>query len=322
MARFVNEVPDPRRVLVIFPGALGDLICALPALRTIAGRNPGWGIELMARPELARFAVGRMGVARGHSIDRRELSHLFATDRDKSSEARGFFGAFQKIYSFFGGDDARFRRGLAAVAGGATAFIPFRPPGAGHVAQCYLEALGHADQMTIQSDASALHSIDVLDQDIVAASQTLSRHGLGRGEFLLIFPGSGSPRKNWPADNFAALARRINSITKPVIVLGPAETSIESLFRTEFVTLSRLELGEVAGLACLARGFVGNDSGVSHLAAASGARGVVLFGPTDPERWCPLGHVDVVRREPLDKLPFEEVAAKLRASLTIADGDD
>jgi heptosyltransferase III len=322
MALYANEVPAPRRVLVIFPGALGDLICALPALRAIAGRNPGRDLELMARAELARFAVGRMGVARGHSIDRLELSRLFAADGDKSSEARAFFGAFEKVYSFFAGDDARFRRGLAAVAAGATVFIPFRPPGGGHVAQCYLQALGHADQMTIQSGARELGRVDLLDHDIEAASRTISRHGLRPREFLLIFPGSGSLRKNWSAENFAALARGINSITKPVIVLGPAETAIEPLFRTEFVTLSRLELGEVAGLARIALGFVGNDSGVSHLAAASGARGVVLFGPTDPDRWRPLGHVDVVRSEPLDKLPFEEVAARLRSILTIADGDD
>lgn len=276
----------------------------------------------MARAELARFAVGRMGVARGHSIDRRELSHLFAADGVKSPEARAFFGSFEKIYSFFADDDAQFKQALAAVAGGATAFIPFRPPGAGHVAQCYLEALGAAEEITLQSSAGALGRIDVLDQDIAAASRTISRHGLSGGEFLLIFPGSGSPRKNWPTENFAALARRINSPTKPVIVLGPAETAIEPLFRAGFVTLCALELGEVAGLSRLARGFVGNDSGVSHLATASGARGVVLFGPTDPGRWRPLGHVDVVRREPLENLRLEEVAAKLRSSLTISVGGD
>jgi len=322
MAQYGNEIAGAGRLLVIFPGALGDLICALPALRTIAFQNPGRQLELMARAELARFAVGRMGLARGHSIDRRELSHLFADDGDKSPEAHAFFGAFEKIYSFFAGDDARFRRGLAAVTGGSASFIPFRPPGAGHLAQCYLQALGAAGEMTLRNDPGALGRIDVLDQDIAAVSRTISRHGLVRGEFLLIFPGSGSPRKNWPARNFAALARRINSPTKPLIVLGPAETAIEPLFRARFVTLSGLELGEVAGLAHLARGFVGNDSGVSHLAAASGATGVVLFGPTDPGRWRPLGHVDVVRREPLENLPLEEVAAKLRSSLTIAVGGD
>jgi len=66
-----------RRVLVIFPGALGDLICLVPAVRAIARRNPDATLELMARGELARFAVGRLGFARGHSIDRRETDSNF-----------------------------------------------------------------------------------------------------------------------------------------------------------------------------------------------------------------------------------------------------
>jgi ADP-heptose:LPS heptosyltransferase len=75
--------------------------------------------------------------------------------------------------------------------------------------------------------------------------------------------------------------------------------------------MSGLALGEVAGLAAMARCFVGNDSGVSHLAAAAGARGIAIFGPTDPARWAPLGEVEVIQREPLDALEPEEVLASL-----------
>jgi heptosyltransferase-3 len=74
-----------------------------------------------------------------------------------------------------------------------------------------------------------------------------------------------------------------------------------------------LELGEVAAIARMARAFVGNDSGVSHLAAAAGGgRGVVLFGPTDPERWRPLGAVRIIRREPIGSIAVEEVEAALK----------
>src|ERR1039458_6206671 len=66
-----------RRVLVIFPGALGDLMCLMPALGAISRRHPGASVELMARMELARLAAGRTVVARGHSIDAREVGELF-----------------------------------------------------------------------------------------------------------------------------------------------------------------------------------------------------------------------------------------------------
>src|SRR5216684_7106246 len=100
----IDSTSNPR-VLVIFPGALGDLLCLVPAVCAIAHRNPGATLELMARGELARFAVGRLGFARGHSIDRREVGHLFAADERVSEYAREFFGAFDHVYSFFAADD-------------------------------------------------------------------------------------------------------------------------------------------------------------------------------------------------------------------------
>jgi heptosyltransferase-3 len=104
------------------------------------------------------------------------------------------------------------------------------------------------------------------------------------------------------------LAARI----RPLVILGPAEASIEPVFTAHGLpTIAQLELAEVGALARLARGFVGNDSGVSHLAAAAGAPGLAIFGPTDPARWRPLGRTRVIRREPLSALAPEEVAATL-----------
>src|SRR5580692_5203700 len=96
-----------QRVLVIFPGALGDLTCLMPALAAISRRHPGASVELMARFELARLVAGRSVVARAHSIDAREVGELFT--EETAEKARGFFGEFDRIYSFFASDDARFR---------------------------------------------------------------------------------------------------------------------------------------------------------------------------------------------------------------------
>ncbi len=128
------------RVLVIFPGALGDLMCLMPALAAISRRHPGASIELMARFELARLVAGRSVVARAHSIDAREVGELFADEA--SGGARRFFGEFDRIYSFFASDDARFRARLAAATDGEVSFHPFRPDGDGHVSAGYLRAIG------------------------------------------------------------------------------------------------------------------------------------------------------------------------------------
>src|SRR5438445_458698 len=144
-----------------YHGAPGD------ALFVRAGTldNPDAALELMARRELARFAVGRTGIARGHSIDRREVSQLFAMG--ESADARAFFGGFDRIDSFFAAADARFRRSLESVVRGEVHFYPFRPPGDGHVAEYYLHAIGEPSGAPVES------RLDVLPDDSAAAASIL-----------------------------------------------------------------------------------------------------------------------------------------------------
>src|SRR6266851_7190141 len=318
--------PTPKRVaqtecvLVIFPGALGDLICLGPALRALARRHHDATLELMAREELARLAVDRMGVARigitrtgiarSHSIDRREVAALFAEDPDLIEAAR-FFCPFTRIYSFFATDDARFRRALeAAAAPGVVSFHAFRPAAPGHVAADYLDEIGERGE---PPDVPLDAHVEVHADDIAEATQALARLGLGDTRVVLFFPGSGSPHKNWPAENFAALADALPQSLRALVVLGPAESTLEPLFIARGIARLRDQpLGTIAGLARLADGFVGNDSGLSHLAAAAGAPGVAIFGPTDPDRWRPIGRVRVVRALKLADLAPAEVASALR----------
>ncbi len=304
-----KRVAQTERVLVIFPGALGDLICLGPALRALARRHHGSNLELMAREELARFAVGRIGITRGHSIDRREVAALFAEDPDLT-EAAQFFRPFTRIYSFFASDDALFRRALEAAAGCAiVSFHAFRPAGPGHVAAGYLDEIGARGEPP--EEHLDVH-IEVLADDIAEARQALGRLGLGDSRVVLLFPGSGSRHKNWPAENFAALASALAPPLRALVVLGPAEGAIEPLFVARGIARLRDQpLGTIAGLARLAAGFVGNDSGVSHLAAAAGTPGVAIFGPTDPDRWRPLGRVKVLRAQKLAGLAPAEVATAL-----------
>lgn len=313
-----------RRVLVIFPGALGDLMCLMPALAAISRRHPGASVELTARLELARLAGGRTVVARGHSIDAREVGELFteagaqSDETPANSNARRFFADFDRIYSFFASDDRRFRARLAAATDGHVSFHPFRPGGDGHISAAYLRAT------EIEIDAAASPGYPRLEptaHDLAAASRALVQSKCGVSNLIVIFPGSGSPGKNWPADKFAALASKLSlslsNRASVVVILGPAEISLEPIFRQSGVpVLKQLDLPTVAAIARLASAFVGVDSGVSHLAAATGAPGVVIFGPTDPARWGPhspgaRGQIVILRRNPIDSIEADEVAAAL-----------
>jgi len=278
-----------KRVLVIFPGALGDFVCVLAAIEALSTRHRGCAIELMARAELARLAVGRTAVVRGHSIDAPHVSALFS----ESVECGEFFAGYERIYSFFASSDANFRMRLGAATGGEVSFHPFRPveddsyqP---HIAAAYLRSIG-------ELDAPMLHPrIEPNRDDLRAAADTIAEARCNLSTLIAIFPGSGSPAKNWPLDKFAALARILRERSSVVFILGPAESAMEQILREyELSVLRDLELGTVAGIARLAAGFVGNDSGVSHLAAAADAPGVVIFGPSDPSRWRPPGRIAVL----------------------------
>ena len=123
------------------------------------------------------------------------------------------------------------------------------------------------------------------------------------GGFIVLHPGSGSSRKNWPAERFAELARRARDELGVAIAvaLGPAEEERAAELQSVLapvaqVWFDRSPLALLAGVLSECAGFVGHDSGVTHLAAACGAPTVAVFGPTDPGIWGPRGeHVSVVR---------------------------
>jgi ADP-heptose:LPS heptosyltransferase len=299
-----------KRVLVIFPGALGDFVCVLPAIEALAARHRSCSIEVMARAELARLAVGRTAVARAHSIDAPNVSALFGESDGENVEPRELFAGYDRIYSFFASNDAHFRMRLAAVADGEVSFHPFRPldddSDEPHIAAAYLRSIG-------ESDAPMRPRIEPTRDDLRAAADAIAKSRCDPSNLIAIFPGSGSPAKNWPLDKFAALASILSERSSVVFILGPTESAMEPILRQHgFPILKGLDLGTVAGIARLAVGFVGNDSGVSHLAAATDAPGVVIFGPTDAQRWRPLGRIAVLGHQ---DTPDEVAAALTRIAI-------
>lgn len=102
---------------------------------------------------------------------------------------------------------------------------------------------------------------------------------------IVLHPFSGSTRKNWPLENFRALAARLDNVAW---TCGP-EDNLPGATRFD-------NLADLARWLAGARLFIGNDSGITHLAAAVGTPTLALFGPTDPAIWCPAGdHVRWMR---------------------------
>ena len=158
-----------------------------------------------------------------------------------------------------------------------------------------------------------LQTLAPLGIDLTCDERPLAVRPLHCGE-VLIHPGSGSPAKNWPPTQFAEVVRALDAPVRLIVgeADGQAALEVEALLGRALPRLERPPLEELAQRLAGCRAYLGNDSGVSHLAGLCGARTLALFGPTSPEVWGPLGpdvHV----------LPFETSPSAVVTLLSAVD---
>ncbi|MEQ9350491.1 MAG: glycosyltransferase family 9 protein, partial [Alphaproteobacteria bacterium] len=149
----------------------------------------------------------------------------------------------------------------------------------------------------------------------------------GRGEFVAMGPTANWPGKEWPAERFVRLGRQLcgpggRFAGQPIAVLGGAgeearaQAVVRGLLDGGIDTLDlvgRCDLPVTAACLARARLYIGNDSGLMHMAAAVGAPTLGLFGPTDERVYGPWGeHTAVVRApEPFDRLQAQGLAGHM-----------
>jgi ADP-heptose:LPS heptosyltransferase len=133
-------------------------------------------------------------------------------------------------------------------------------------------------------------------------------------KLILIHPGAGSKRKRWPLESFLAVAFAIRErgSAEVAFLIGPAETDLLSPLmnqaRGRFSVHQVERLSQVMALMKISRCFVGNDSGLTHLAAFTGVPTVAIFGPSSSKRWWPVGaRAKVLRGDAADCVPCFEM---------------
>jgi heptosyltransferase III len=250
------------RRLIIRPGAIGDLIVSLPALQCLkADYLEVW--TSTANVPLVRFAN------RARAIATTGLDRLAITEppRELLTELR----SFDSIVSWYGANRPEFRE-LAGSLGLPMTFFPALPADncSQHATDFYLEQV---------------HSLGNCATDGIPRIPCPA----ARAHFAAIHPFSGSARKNWPLENFRLLARELEQVMPVFWCAGPEDPPLPGA----------VQFPDLYDLACwLARAqvYIGNDSGITHLAAAVGTPVLALFGPTNPAVWAPRGpQVQVVR---------------------------
>ena len=152
----------------------------------------------------------------------------------------------------------------------------------------------------LPSPAESLHAADFFLRQVGGKGTAIPRIQCPRAErqdFAAIHPFSGSARKNWPLERFRELSNRL---PYPVRWSAGPQEQLDGAVRLE-------SLYDLACWLAAARVYIGNDSGITHLAAAVGIPVVAIFGPTDPAVWAPRGARVRVIAGPLAGISVEQV---------------
>ncbi|MCU0786762.1 MAG: glycosyltransferase family 9 protein [Verrucomicrobia bacterium] len=269
------------RILVIRGGAIGDFVLTLPAIAALRRQFPEAHLEVLGYPHITELARAGGWVDAVHPIEARGLAGFFARGGLLDAGISRYFAGFNLIVSYLFDPDDIFKTNVAICTDAQFVQCPHRPRETEpvHATAVFLKPL---EQLAI-FDADAFPRLNLASVPV-------------EGTTVVLHPGSGSDRKNWPEARWASLLGRLLSETphRLVVVGGEAEGErVERLtgdLPRERVTVVRgLSLVEVARRMAGCAAFVGHDSGITHIAAALGLPCVVLWPETNEAIWRPQG---------------------------------
>jgi len=276
-----------KKLLIIHLGALGDFIATFPALHILQRQYRS--IDAVCQKKLGILA-SYLGIVENHfPLESALVASLFSNL--PHSQLIRIIAAYDTILLF------SFSEHLKDAIQGLTSKTVYRiaprpmPGEKVHVADYLLSGVKAADLLAGTMNPS----------DFVPQFMAHKRRGPEYpASDIILHPGSGSPQKNWPLTYYIQLADLLCAQGKrATFFCGPAEgkmvSGIESsghpVYTSDDLVLLCKRLDKAGG-------FIGNDSGVSHLAAYVGVPTVAIFGPTDPDRWRPVGpSVVIVQNE-------------------------
>lgn len=296
------------RGVILQPGAIGDCILTLPLVEFMKDCLGLGGVDILGHTEYIGIFPGRTCVDSVRSLDTVDLHRLFAEtntfDLADGDILINTFGDYAWIVTFLGEPDSSFEQNLIFTvncshsAEVATLSMKLPERSSVHIADFYIE------QFIAQSGLSLalrpVHKtkslIKATKADINKGRELLKEINVDSYEKLVVIqPGSGGSHKCCHLDNYLAVAKELASKDiKAIFLLGPAEQERFSDTVIKKITdvakcLTDLSLTNVLEVLSCADAFLGNDSGITHLAASMGVKTIAVFGPTNPVVYGPVG---------------------------------
>jgi len=289
-----NFQPFINHILIIRPGALGDVVITLPTFFAIRNYFYNAHIEIMGYASFLEIIKGRFYADTVSRFDQADSAALFIKNAQLPECLEKRLRGMDMIISFLLDKDGIFIENLkAAGTRHVVHYEPFPPHGERiHIIDHFLNFLHSIDipfyydtpRIFLQKDD--MYFGDNFIKDRIADPQKM---------LIAIHPGSSSRQKCWPVESYAELLLWLNKEmnVQPLIVSGPSDIEIiEELkvrVKESFILVDHLPLPHLAAVIKRCNLFIGNDSGITHLAAALGTRTIAIFGPTDPNIWGPRG---------------------------------
>src|SRR5690349_22005204 len=319
---------DPRNILVIDFGQLGDVVMSLPALRAIRERFPHAqitvavgkpGKELLSLSGYANeiLEVDRVALRDGPTLisigkiiklvsEVRKAQHDFVIDLHSYYETNilGFLsGAPQRLYS------RRSNRSLDFLANFKPR--PVKEVETTHLVDRYLDVLKPLGIESV-SRAPALRTSVTED---AAVEALLKKEKAQTRELLVgVFPGAGSSTRLWPLERFVELADHLirNDKVRVIVFAGPEERGMVPQMRKVFpsgtIFFDRLTIPQLVSAQARLTVFISNDTGPAHIAAAVGTPVIVLLDRPDPHSYTPAGlHNRLIFSPRIAEIPVKEV---------------
>ncbi len=317
MAESVIDVGEVRRLLLVKPSSLGDVIHALPTAGALRRRFPHAHLAWLVEEESADVVRGTAAVDEVLISGRRRWVRALASGRGAGTALGEFLdlvralraGRFDLVVDLQGllksailvrATGARVRLGLSTGREGSRLACTHlvQAPAGEHAVERYLRAA----RAVGAPDGAREFPIAVSPEAAAAAERILAEAGVpcpegsGRVSLAVLHPAARWPTKHWTPDAFAAVGDALADAMGAAVVItgggvdvGAGEAVRTRMRRPALNLAGRTPLKVLAALLRRAAVMVAVDSGPMHLAAALGTPLVALFGPTDPARTGPYG---------------------------------
>jgi ADP-heptose:LPS heptosyltransferase len=296
--------PAPTRVAVLRALALGDLLCAAPALRALRGAWPAAEIALVGLPWAREFAA-RYAAYVDRFIEFPGYPGLPEREPDLAAIPEFFAGMQRERFDLFVQlhGSGRFVNEIVALCNPAQSAGFYLPGDVCPDLRTYLRwperglevhrLLGLVEHLGIPTCGDHLE-LPLTDDDFLALARLLPHAELTPRQYVVVHPGASSDQRRWSAERFAAVADELAERGLQIVLTGvaaeqPILAAVANGMRQRCLNLcGQTNLGTLGALVARAALVVSNDTGISHVAAATCTPSVVISTGDNPARWAPI----------------------------------